>query len=181
MNPHVALGVKLRRLLHAVHAIDLGQHMHQQARLVEQLESSARMAFRKHLRQFVANALAANLIDLWRQFLNRGEGTWLNDVPEARGEAHRAQHAQLVFAEAQLRLADGSHHALSEIFPPPDKIQHPVAAERIHQQAVDGEVAPLHVLLRTLGILHVIGMTAIRIDTVAAKGSYLNRVRMFGR
>ncbi len=67
VNPHVAFGMKLRRLLHAVHAIDLRQHLLQQAGRVQQLESRASVALGQHLGQLVANPLAADLVDQRRQ------------------------------------------------------------------------------------------------------------------
>ena len=64
MNEDIALGMKLRRLLHAFHARDLRQHLAQQAGFVQQLEGPPRMAFGQHLGELIADALARYLVDL---------------------------------------------------------------------------------------------------------------------
>ena len=106
------------------------------------------MSFGEHLGQFVADALAADLLNSWRQPLDGGEGFRLDGVVEARGKAYRPQHAQLVFGEAAFRIADGANHAGLQVIASADEIEHPVAVERVHQQSVDGEVAALYVFLR---------------------------------
>ena len=56
--------------------------------------------------------------------LNGGERGGLDGVAEARREAHRAHHAQLVFAKTQLGLADGAHEASPQILAPANEIEH---------------------------------------------------------
>ena len=111
VHPDVALGMELRRLLDALHLLDFRQDFVQQAGFVQQLEGAARVAFGEHLGELVADAFAADLRDLRRQLLDGAHGVRVDLVAEAGGEAHRAQHAQLVFREALLRRADGADNA----------------------------------------------------------------------
>ena len=173
--------MKLGRLLDAVHAVHLGQHLVQQSGAVEQLEGAARVAFGEHLGQLVADALAAHLLNARRQALDGGEGFRLDGVAEARGEAHRAQHAQLVLGEAALRIADGADDAGLQVVAAADKIEHAIVVQRVHQQAVDGEVAALHVLLRVFGVADAVGMASVGVGAVVAEGRDLDVVRMLGR
>jgi hypothetical protein len=52
------------------------------------------------------------------------EGRGLDCEPQAGGEAHGAQQAQVVFAEAGVGIADGADQAGVEIGAAPDVIQH---------------------------------------------------------
>src|SRR5882757_10113034 len=54
VNPNISLGMKLRRLLHAPHARDVGEHHGEQARVVEQFKSRPRGAFCQQFCQFFA-------------------------------------------------------------------------------------------------------------------------------
>ena len=67
VHKNIAFGMKLRRLLHALHRGNLGQDFCEQARLVEQEKGLAGVTFGEHLGQFVAHSLAGDLIDLCRQ------------------------------------------------------------------------------------------------------------------
>ena len=59
VDPDVAFGMELGRLLDALHGGDLGQDVGQQAGLVQQFEAAARAAFGQDADQFVADALGA--------------------------------------------------------------------------------------------------------------------------
>ena len=91
VGPHITFRMELWRLLHALHLFDLGYHLVKQARLVQQLEGAARLAFSEHFENLVADALAADLMNLRGQFPDSSEGPWLDFVAEPGGEAHRAQ------------------------------------------------------------------------------------------
>src|SRR5258705_13666340 len=54
VNPNISLGMKLRRLLDALHARDVGEHHGKQARFVEQLKSTLRGAFGQQFCQLFA-------------------------------------------------------------------------------------------------------------------------------
>src|SRR4051794_38453656 len=98
--------MKLWWLLYALHPRDLRQDAFEQSGRVQQLECAPRVPFGQHFEQFIAYALAAYLLDLGCQSLDRREGFVLDLVAEARGEAHRTQHAQFVFIEAAHRIAN---------------------------------------------------------------------------
>ena len=80
MNPDIALGMELRRLRHAFHPGDLGQHLDEKIGFIQQFEGAARLAFGQHLGEFIAHALAADRVNacrparVWqRQFASRGQ------------------------------------------------------------------------------------------------------------
>src|SRR5262249_14658637 len=70
-------------------------------------------------------------------------------------------HAQFVFGESPPGIANGANDSGAQILLPPDEIQH-LAASVPHQEAIDSEIAPLHVFLRTLCVNY-----AVRVPTVA--------------
>ncbi len=171
----------LRRLLYPMHAIDFRQHLAQQPAGVEQFERTADVAFSEHLSKLVPNALPADLPNQRGEALNCGKGSWLDHILKARCETHRAQHPQLVFLKAAFRIANGADHPGLQVVTAADKIQHAIAVERVHQQAVDGEVTALHVLPGILGIPHLVRMAPIRVSAVVAEGRHFNIVRVLGR
>ena len=65
---------------------------------------------------------------------------------ELRGEAHGAHHPHGVFAEADVRVADGAQDAALEVLQPADVVDH-VERLDVVKEPVDGEVAALGVLL----------------------------------
>src|SRR5215469_646468 len=131
--------MKLRRLLDALHFFYLGQHLFQKARLVEQFEGAASVPFGEHLENLFANALAADLRNLWRKLADCGEGFVFDGVAESGCKTHRAQQAQLVLGKSPMRVADGTNHAQLEVFASADEIQN-LCGRGIEQKAVDGEV-----------------------------------------
>src|SRR5262249_26653219 len=64
MNPDVALGMKLRGLLHAFHLRHFWQDRSEQTRLLEQFETAAGGALGEDLGQFVAQALGRDPHDV---------------------------------------------------------------------------------------------------------------------
>src|SRR5579863_977836 len=115
VRPHVALGMKLRRLRHALHGFHLGQHLLEESRLVEQFESPPRVAFGEDLDDLVAEALGAGRVSLTREPPDRGNRRRIECKAEARGKAYGAQHTQAVFAEAFQRIADGADAARLDV------------------------------------------------------------------
>ena len=63
MDPDVALGMELRRLLDALHPCDFRQNLDEEAGFVEQFEGAAGVAFGEHPGELVANAFAADRMD----------------------------------------------------------------------------------------------------------------------
>src|SRR5579864_588446 len=175
VDPDVAFRVILRRLRDALHLFDFRQHLLQKIGLVQQLKGAARTAFSKHFQDLVAHALMANLMDLRGEFTDGGEGLRFNRVAEAGGKAHGAEHAQLVFRESLMGLADGADDALLQVFASAHVVKD-FARIGIKQQAVDGEVAALHVHTRVFGELDFVRMAAVRVSTVTAEGGDLDGV-----
>src|SRR6266478_7570712 len=97
----------------------------------------------------------------------------LNGEPETSGKTRRTQQAQLVLAKATIRFSDGTDNPSPQIGLPADVIQH-FACVMPHQQAVDGEIAPLHVLLRSTRVHHAVRMPPIGIADIGAKRRHLN-------
>src|SRR5689334_1192481 len=106
MDPDVAFWVKLRRLGNSFHAGYLRQQSGEQSSLVQQFKAAAGRAFGQQLGQFVAKPFGGDLRDMGRSNTNRAKGRRLNRVVETGGKAHSANHAQLVLAEAQVRIAN---------------------------------------------------------------------------
>ena len=87
VNPDIALGVKLRGLLDAVHLRDLRQHLLQQPSRIKELKGAAGVAFGEHAGKFVADPLAADLIDLAGKRADGRRSALFNRESESRGEA----------------------------------------------------------------------------------------------
>src|SRR5437868_15445164 len=104
MNPYITFGMVLGRLLDALQSAHLRQHFNQQARLIQQSKTTTRMAFRKHLVEFVANAFAAHLMNFVRQLANRRHRTRPELVLKAGSKSHAAHHAAPSFTEAPARM-----------------------------------------------------------------------------
>src|SRR5690606_10256017 len=66
---------------------------------------------------------------------------------EHRGEADGAQHPQLVFGEAAMGIADGTHDFPLDVLAAADKIEHTIG-QRIIEDAVDRKVATKGVFAR---------------------------------
>ena len=133
------------------------------------------MALGKHLGQFVANSFARDLMDPACQLLNRGKCFRLDGVSETCSKTHRAQHAQFIFRETQLRPPDGSNDPCIEVLASTDEIQHFIL-DGIEQQSVDGEVAALNIFLRTFAEAHLVRMAAVAVADIAAEGGDLDGV-----
>jgi hypothetical protein len=192
MRPHVALGMVERRLLNALHARDLRQHLSEQACCVKQFEGTARVALGEHFGQLVAHALAAYSVNARRERTDRAMCPWLYLESETSREAHRAQHAQAVFFQSLFRAANGANDAGIEIGEAANIVQNRIAkgfriadalsqkaaaahwAQGIEQETVDGEVAALHVFFGGVRIAHSVGMAAVCIGQVRAEGRDLD-------
>ena len=100
---------------------------------------------------------------------------------EAGRKAYRPQHAQLVFPEAEFRIADGANHTGPQVVATTNEVKHSVAVQWIHQKAVDGKVAALHILLRVLGIAHLIRMAPVGVRSIVTKSGNFHVVGVLGR
>ena len=175
MDPDVAFRMELRRLLHALHLLDFRQDLDEQAGFIQQFKGAARVAFRKHFEDLIADAFAADLVDLRCEFTNRGKGIGLDLVAETRSKANGAKHAEFVFRKAEFRSADGADDAALKVGLAADEVQN-FAGDGIKQEAVDGEVAALNVEPGFRRKLDSIRMAAVRIGAVTAIGGNLNGV-----
>ncbi len=99
MQPYIAFGMVLRRLFHAFHSCHFRQDDRQQTAAVEQFEPAARAAFGEDTRQFVADPLGGDGADEGMVSLDGSESARIDFEFQARGEADRAQEAEMILAE----------------------------------------------------------------------------------
>src|SRR5438046_1283698 len=93
---------------------------------------------------------------------------WFNGQLKARGNAHRAQQTQLVFLEAQLRLANGAQNPCVQIRLTIDIIKQ-LASDRIVEHAVDREISAQSVF--SCGRENdLIGTSAVAVISIGSKG-----------
>ncbi len=173
VNPHVAFGMKLRRLLDALHPRNVRKHHGQQSRFLQQLESAPCGAFGQQLGQFIANAFGGNLRNLRGEALRRRHRFRLNLETESRRKPHGPHHAQFIFRETQPRIANRAHNARPQIGAPADIVKH-FARRRVHQQSIDREIAPPHIFLRSIRVNHLVRMPPIGVANVGAKRGHLD-------
>ena len=171
VRPDVTFGMKLRRLLDSVQAINLRKHLPQHLRSIQQFKRLSGMPLRQHSRQFVAHALATHLMQL------RGVGphsrfrTRLNCKFESRRKTNSAKHAQLVFLKSLFGVPDRANELRVQVLAPAHKIKHSLHL-RIKQHSINSEVAPDHIFFGPVGKPHRVGPAAIGIRPVAAERSY---------
>src|SRR5262249_54225828 len=161
--------MKLRRLLNALHAFDFRQDLLQRTSVVEQLKCSPRAPLGEHLQAFVANALTAYLVNLWREFADSSKRAGVNLIAKAGSKANSPKHAQLVFRKSLARVADGTDDFALQIFATAHIVEH-FLCDRIKQQTIDGEVAALNIHSCIPAEFHLIRMAAVSVAAIAAKG-----------
>ena len=174
MRPDVALGMVERRLRDAFHREQLGHDGGEQARRVQQLEAALGGALAEDEADLLADALPGDAVDVGGLAPDDVPGGGVDREVEARGEAHRAQHAELVLVEAGRGIADRAHDAAREIVAAADVVDDAVL-DRVEEHAVDGEIPARRVLL---GVAerdrH--GMARVEVDAVAAEGRDLDAI-----
>ncbi len=173
VRPHVAFGMVFGRLSHSLHGRHFGQDVAQQVALFQQLEAAPRAAFGQDVHQFVAHALGRHRPD---ERVVRADGRHcrrLNREAQARGKPHGPQQPQMVLAKSEAGVADGSHHAPLQVRAAAHVVQH-VPAVRVHQQAIDGEVAPPDILARIAFEAHGRRMPPVVVIVVAAERGHLH-------
>ena len=79
----------------------------------------------------------------------------------------------MVFAETHRRVADGADRAALQVGAAVHIVQH-AAGLRVHQQAVDGEIAAQYVLARFLLEVHAGGAAAVAVIVIAAKWGHFH-------
>src|SRR5215469_3489151 len=113
------------------------------------------MSLCQNLRQLVARPLARNLMNGLCLLTNGGKCLRLNGETQPRCEPNRAQHAQLVLRKTQGRFTNGADYSSLQVRLTTNNVEqttrHRTAAlqpNRIEQQAIDGDIAALHLLSR---------------------------------
>src|SRR5882724_2691651 len=104
------------------------------------------------------------------QFLDCSECSGLNRVSETCGKPEGAQHAQLVLGETQHRIADRADDFSAKIVLAANVVEN-LVVHRIEQQAIDGKVAALDILLRAVAETNLVGVAAVRIAPVRTESS----------
>src|SRR6267142_5852330 len=85
-----------------------------------------------------------------------------------RGEPDGAHHSQFVLGETRARIADGAPDPRTQIRAAIDKVEH-LARGGIHQQSVDGEIAPADIFLRGIRVHDAVRVTAVGVADVGPK------------
>ena len=177
MGPDVAFGVILGRLDYAFHLEGFGDDLGEEAGGVEELEAAAGSAFGEDAGEFVADSLGGDVVDGGGLGGDGGGGGGIDLEVEAGGEADRAEHAELVFGEAEGGVADGSDDSGGEVFAAVDVVEGCgggivglVEEDGVEEHAVDGEVAAEDVLFRRGGEADGVGAAAVRVRAVVAEG-----------
>ena len=169
VSPDVSFGVKLGRLRYTFQGENFRQDLRQQAGFVEQLKPAASSAFGQQFGQLFMNPLGRNRMNLPGVLLDGRERARFNGVGNAGGKAHRPEHPELVFCESPARVADGADQTGFQVGLTTNKIED-FPGVMAHGQAIDRKVAASHVLLRGMGVNHLVRMAAVRIVEVPAKG-----------
>ena len=169
VNPNVAFGMKLRRLLDALHSRDVRQHRGEQSGFIQQLEAAPRGAFGQQLGQFVANALGGNLAHCAVRVCASPPALRIRSESRiARQTARRASCAiYLPRSGAADRRSRAQFPRVKSSRPPTKSRTSPVCG--IHQQTIDGEIAAAHVFLRGPGINDVVRVAAIGVADVGTE------------
>jgi len=169
VNPNVALRMILGRLRYTFHSGDFRQELLEKAGIVQKLKAAACGAFREELGQFFTDAFGGDDVNFWGQLLNGREGGRFDGIVEASGKTNRPQHTQFVFIETAFGITDGADDPGLQIVLAAHVVED-LAGIVAHQQTVDGEVAAGHVFLGRFGVDHAIGMPAVGVTHIGAKG-----------
>ena len=198
VDPDVALGVELRRLVDAFHARDFRQDFGEQAGFVEQFEGAAGMAFGEHLGELVAHALAADGVVLGARARIAAAVAGSSLKPKRAAKRTARSMRRWSSSKRSSRAADGADDAGFEVGDAADVVDESRFADgpwkvsfgssesrpgklwlsfgtilRIEQEAVDGEVAAPDVFFGADGVADGVGMAAVGVGAVGAEGGDL--------
>ena len=192
VGPDVAFGVVLGGLGDAFEAGDLGEDVGEEAEGVEELEAAAGAAFGEDAGELVADALGGDYGDVGGMALDGAGGAGLDREVETSGEADGAEHAQLVFGEAEVGVADGADEVVGEVGLAVDEIEEggvhrgldlfafgvelsvELEADGVEKHAVDREVAAVDVVGGGGGEADGVGAAAVGVGAVVAEGGDLD-------
>ena len=93
------------------------------------------------------------------------------------GKAQGAQYAQRVLVKAHVGLAHAADDLIFEVLLAAHIVDQPRLL--VPAQRVDGEIAPLHVLIEIAGEHHVVRMAAVLVFAVDAEGGDLDGLAVF--
>ena len=111
--------------------------------------------------------------DLRRQAFDCRHGRYIYGKAQTRGETYSAQHAQFVLSKAPLRFSDRANDSSVQIRLATDVVEN-LSAVVAHQQTINCEIAPLHIVLRGLGVSYRVGMPPVGVAYIRTKRSHLH-------
>ena len=120
-----------------------------------------------------AHALACDVGELGRAGIERRRRLLLHREPHAAREAHRAQHAQGVLAEATPGVAHRTDDAALQVARAVERVEK--AALRVVGHRVDREVASCEVTTHVIDELDTVRMAQVRVAGLHAIGRDLHR------
>ena len=121
--------------------------------------------------QLLLDALCRYTVEVGGQLLCRRLGGFVDGKAEPGRKAVEPQDAQGVLPEAAQRLTDRPHHAPGKVFPPAEGVTQTLLGAVGHR--IDGEVPPGQILPEVGHKGHAVGVTAIGIAALGAKGGDL--------
>ena len=123
--PDIPLRMELGGLWHTFQGCHLRQHIRQQARIEQQIKPTAAPTFCPDPRQFIPNALGADVFDHRRRLHQLGPGVGLQAEAQARGEAHSAQRPQAILGKTRCRIPDRANQPVRQVLLAADVIDEP--------------------------------------------------------
>jgi hypothetical protein len=134
----------------------------------EAFETRDRMTGEEQLQGFFEQARRRGFAQQARERGDGRGGRRFDAEIELRGQAHRAQHADRIFAIPGFRIADQAQHARLHVFEPADVIAHREILDRVVQR-VGGEVAAHRVVFdRTIDVVAQQATAFVRFAVAAA-------------
>src|ERR1700730_19387080 len=124
VNPYVAFWMVLRRLLDALHRGDFRQDLLEESRLFQQFECAAGSTFHKNFCKLFAQTLGRHLNNFRGMPADGVESIRLYFEAEPGGEAHGAQHTELLFREPAIRITDRANHFGLQVGLAPHVVEH---------------------------------------------------------
>jgi hypothetical protein len=195
MHPNIPLGMKLRRLFHALHPRNLGQHLGQQPGLIQQLECP-------RARPSVSILVNSSRTRSRLTPRSRRPARIAALVPASNSNPNRAANRTPRSIRSGLPQTAASARPIARTTPAPDPPPRPQnqsppsevrleschpercpgpsqgssrPADKIQQQPIDREIPPLHILLGARRIPHRIRMPPIRISPIRPERRHLRQ------
>lgn len=173
VRPYIALRVPLGVLEAAAQGDELGEELLQKAGLKETLQ--CRRGFSGHFAEgageFDDDALDAYGSEGGGMPADGSLGGGVDGEAESRCKANGAHHAQAIFGEAAIGIADGADEAGGKVGLPAHIIEDGLAFGVV-EEAVDGEIAAEGIVLGG-GEGNGIGAAAILIAAIGAEGRHI--------